>query len=108
MRKTFIALLLFAVATAASAAPRVWPALSQQLEKDHVIPGSALERLIVNNQDFSILRAEESQDHIRVPLWLRVVWRKAHPEGNYNNPNDPTGGYPLVLKEVHEWMLSHQ
>jgi hypothetical protein len=33
-----------------------------------------------------------------VPLWLRVYWRKAHPEMRV---------YPLVLKEVHEWMVSH-
>ena len=54
-----------------------------------------------------MLRAEEAGDKIPVPLWLRVYWRKAHPEGNYSAA-DPTGGYPLVLKEIAEWMLLHQ
>jgi hypothetical protein len=84
-----------------------WPSLSAQLSKDHVIPGSALERLVAANQDFSLLRATEAKDQLRIPLWLRVIWRKAHPEETYS-AQDPTGGYPLVLNEVHEWMLSHQ
>ncbi len=84
-----------------------WPSLSAQLSKDHVFPGSALERLVAANQDFSLLRATEAKDQLRIPLWLRVLWRKAHPEETYSAA-DPTGGYPLVLNEVHEWMLSHQ
>jgi hypothetical protein len=81
--------------------------LQRQLAADHVVPGSALERLIRDNQDFRLLRAEEAHDRIPVPAWLRVYWRKAHPEVEYSAA-DPTGGYPLVLREVHEWMLSHQ
>ncbi len=84
-----------------------WPSLPEQLGKDKVLAGSALETLIKANQDFGMLRAEEAKDTIRVPPWLRVIWRKAHPEGAYV-ADDPTGGYPFVLKEVHEWMLSHQ
>jgi hypothetical protein len=84
-----------------------WPSLPEQLGKDKVLAGSALEALIKANQDFGMLRAEEAKDTIRVPPWLRVVWRKSHPEGVYV-ADDPTGGYPFVLKEVHEWMLSHQ
>jgi hypothetical protein len=81
--------------------------MNEQLRTDRVVPGSALERLIEDNQDFAMLRPEEAKDHIRVPLWLRVWWRKNHPEGTYSRL-DPTGGYPLVLKEVHEWMITHQ
>ncbi len=84
-----------------------WPSLGQQLRADAVIPHSALEGLIAANQDFSVLRPEEAKDQIRVPLWLRVLWRHAHPEMVYS-ASDPTGGYPLVLKEVHEWMTTHQ
>src|SRR5262249_4107682 len=69
--------------------------------------GSALEALIFDNQDFKLLRAEEANDKIPVPLWLRVYWRKGHPEVRYSAA-DPTGGYPHVLKEVYEWMLTHQ
>ncbi|MEO6193184.1 MAG: hypothetical protein ABIS20_09260 [Thermoanaerobaculia bacterium] len=84
-----------------------WPTLGQQLRADAVISHSALEGLIAANQDFSVLRPEEAKDQIRVPLWLRVLWRHAHPEMVYS-ASDPTGGYPLVLKEVHEWMTTHQ
>jgi len=82
-----------------------WPTLAQQL--DGVTPGSALDALIRANQDFSLLRPEEAKDTLRLPPWLRVYWRKAHPEGNYS-ALDPTGGYPLVLKEIYEWMMTHQ
>jgi hypothetical protein len=84
-----------------------WPSLHRQLAADAVVPRSALESLIADNQDFSILRPEEAKDLIRIPLWLRVYWRKPHPEVEYSG-DDPTGGYPLVLKEIHEWMLAHQ
>src|SRR5204862_26964 len=65
------------------------------------------EKLIHANQDFSKLKSRDMDDKI-VPPWLKVYWRKGHPEANYDNPNDPTGGYPLVLKEVLEWMMTHQ
>jgi hypothetical protein len=84
-----------------------WPALQRQLAADRVVAGSALESLVEANQDFGMLRPEEARDRIPVPLWLRVLWRRAHPEGRYS-ADDPTGGYPHVLKEIHEWLLSHQ
>jgi len=84
-----------------------WPSLDAQLLAGDVVPGSALEALIVANQDFSLLRPEEVKDGIRIPLWLRVLWREAHPEMKYSG-DDPTGGYPLVLKEAYEWMITHQ
>jgi hypothetical protein len=111
MRKPFLALALGLTFTAvagaqAPAAPR-WPTLQRQLTADRVVVGSALESLIESNQELDLLRPEEARDTIPVPLWLRVLWRKAHPEGSYSGA-DPTGGYPLALKEIHEWMLSHQ
>ncbi|MBV8202611.1 MAG: hypothetical protein JOZ15_18505 [Acidobacteria bacterium] len=84
-----------------------WPSVQEQLVQGHVIPGSALERLILENQDFSLLRAAEASDALRIPLFLRVLYRKNHPHDKFL-PHDPTGGYPLVLNEVWEWMLSHQ
>src|ERR1700743_1668835 len=83
---------------AEGAAP-VWPTLNQQLTADSIDPRSALAALIAANQDFSLLRPEEARDKLPFPLWLRVLWRRAHPEGTYS-ANDPTGGYPLILKEV--------
>jgi subtilisin-like proprotein convertase family protein len=99
---------LLATGRAQAAPPRGdWPQLQEQLKKSKVEPGTALERLILDNQDFHMLRAEEASDKNPVPLWLRVWWRKNHPEATYSAA-DPTGGYPLVLREVHEWMMTHQ
>lgn len=84
-----------------------WPSVRQQLVESKVQPGSALERLIRDHQDFSLLRAEESADSRGLPPWLRVLWRRNHPELTYSAA-DPTGGYPLVLREILEWMMTHQ
>ncbi|HEY0554757.1 MAG TPA: hypothetical protein VGG20_10860, partial [Thermoanaerobaculia bacterium] len=45
-------------ASAAGAAPlhQTWPSADQQLKVAHVEPGTALEKLILNNQDFGMLR----------------------------------------------------
>ncbi len=104
-----IALRLSLVALAVSAplafaADGSRPTLEAQLAG--VPKDSALDRLIRANQDFSRLRAEEASDALPIPLWLRAAWRKAHPEGAYS-ADDPTGGYPLVLKEGVEWMKYH-
>ena len=93
-------------ARAAAPAPQ-WPTVEQQLQSDGVQPGSALERLIRKHQDFSMLRSDEANDDRGIPLWLRILWRQAHPEGRYRAA-DPSGGYPLVLKDIYEWMLHHQ
>jgi len=63
--------------------------------------------LIEDNQDTNLLRPEEKNDKIGLPAWLRVLFRKAHPEVIYS-AKDPSGGYPLVLKEVYQWMKTHQ
>jgi hypothetical protein len=86
---------------------RQWPTVEQQLAKDRIRPGSNLEGLVYANQDFDMLRPGEMNDKIGIAPWLRVLWRKAHPELTYA-ADDPTGGYPRVLHEVHEWMLHHQ
>jgi hypothetical protein len=84
-----------------------FPSLDEQLKKAHADPGSELEKLIKKNQDFTKLKDKDADDPI-VPPWLKAYWRKGHPEANYDNDNDPTGGYPLVLKEVLEWLMTHQ
>ena len=83
-----------------------WPSVAKQLADAKATPGSALAKLIQSNQDFHLLRPEEAQDKIDVPHWLRVHWRKNHPEGVYSR-DDPTGGYPRALKSLHAWMLAH-
>ena len=100
-------LLMMPFAGADAAAPGQWPSMAKQLRKNHVVPGSALERLVQDNQDFHMLRPEEANDKIGIPAWLRVLWRKGHPEVNYSAA-DPTGGYPHALKEVYEWLKTHQ
>jgi hypothetical protein len=54
-----------------------------------------------------MLRPEEASDRVRIPLWLRVHFRKNHPELTFP-AGDPTGGYPLALRDLYLWMISHQ
>jgi len=63
-----------------------WPSLEEQLAASRVARGSALEQLIRDNQDFEILRPEEARDKLRLPPWLRVYWRKLHPDAKYTGP----------------------
>jgi hypothetical protein len=72
-----------------------------------VIHGSALEKLIQDHQDFEVLRPAEADDGQPMPPWLRVYWRKLHPDGDYSG-DSPSGGYPLILRDLHEWMVEHQ
>ena len=116
MRKQYLPVVLLALSlsplilarpAAAASGGHEWPTIERQLTQDRVVPGSNLEGLIYQNQDFGILRPGEMRDKIGLPPWLRVWWRKAHPELVYS-AKDPTGGYPRVLHEVYEWMLHHQ
>lgn len=84
-----------------------WPQLSRQLQAANVRPNTALERLILDNQDFGLLRPEEATDTLGIPPWLRVHWCKRHPDGKFSAA-DPTGGYPRVLKNMLPWMMAHQ
>jgi hypothetical protein len=84
-----------------------WPSLEEQLLADHVAAGSALAKLIAGNQDLGLLRREESADSLQLPPWLRVLWRKHHPNDRYL-ASDPTGGYPRLLRDLHRWMVAHQ
>ncbi len=95
----------FVATTTAQNSP--WPSLAEQLAQVKAKPGTAFEQLIRDNQEFGMLRLDEAGDKRRLPPWIRVMWRKAHPELVYSS-TDPTGGYPLVLKEIVEWMENHQ
>jgi hypothetical protein len=113
VKKSFVLLAVFLfVTTIAGAAPPPgkgpkFPTLDEQLKGAHARSGTALDKLIRQNQDFSKLKERDANDKV-VPPWLKVHWRKGHPEADYDNPNDPTGGYPHVLKEVLEWLVTHQ
>jgi hypothetical protein len=83
-----------------------WPTLEEQLAAAKVIPGNALEKLIRDNQDFEMLDPSENPDDVwKLPLWIRVYFRKQHPEIEFSGPG---AGYPLILKEIYTWMLQHQ
>jgi hypothetical protein len=81
------------------------PTLEQQLIDSRVIAGSKLEQLVKDNQDFSVLDPGEFHDNLPFPLWLRVFFRKSHPEITYSGTRF---GYPLLLKEVLSYMIRHQ
>jgi hypothetical protein len=83
------------------------PSVEQQLKEANVRPGSALEKLIRDNQDFSLLQPEELHDDVDLPLWLRVYWRKNHPDEQHSTLN-PGAGYPDALDDIYDWMVSHQ
>ncbi|MFN0110516.1 MAG: hypothetical protein ACKVZH_16800 [Blastocatellia bacterium] len=106
-KKLLTSLVPAKLAPTAAAQNSPWPSLPDQLTRYKVQPGSALEQLIKDNQQFGMLRPDEASDLRGLPPWIRVWWRKAHPELVYS-ATDPTGGYPLVLKEVVEWMEHHQ
>jgi hypothetical protein len=82
-----------------------WPSVDSQLRASNVRPGSALDKLIRNHQDLSILRPDEVDDNLPFPPWLRVYWRKSHPELDFSGPRV---GYPLILSNVWEWMMRNQ
>jgi hypothetical protein len=82
-----------------------WPTLEKQLADARVVPGSALERLIKDNQDVGMLAPGELNDRWKLPLWVRVYFRKQHPELTFTGPEP---GYPLILREIYEWMLHNQ
>ncbi len=83
-----------------------WPSVEEQLAASRVVKGSALEQLIRDNQDFEMLRPDEAGDKLGLPLWLRVYWRKGHPQLQIS-ATDPLGPYPDTLFKVHAWMLKH-
>jgi hypothetical protein len=89
------------------ASDRRWPSVDEQLSAAKAVHGSALHDFILENQDFSLLRPEEASDELGLPPWIRVYWRRLHPEAEFP-ADDPTGGYPLSLKETYHAMLRDQ
>jgi hypothetical protein len=86
-----------------------WPSVEEQLRDSRVVHGSALERLIRDNQDFELLHPDEVNDGLPIPPWLRVHWRKQHRE-EVPDDSSPAASYPYpdVLDSVYEWMRIHQ
>jgi len=83
-----------------------WSSVERQLEKDNVTRGSELEKLIKANQELHLVRPEEHEnDNVELPLWIRVHWRKNHPE--QEKSATPLGDYPDALYNIYSWMLAH-
>lgn len=83
-----------------------WPSVERQLAEYRVPPGSALEKMILENQDFHLLDPREANDNFDIPLWLRVQFRKRHPEVQLSTVN-PGASYPEALEMLHKWMLAN-
>jgi hypothetical protein len=83
-----------------------WPSVERQLAEAKAPAGSALEALILANQDFGMLQPEEANDNFDIPPWLRVYWRKAHPELQHPTKN-PGAGYPEAMEALLAWMIRH-
>jgi hypothetical protein len=91
-------------------APAPAPTVAAQLAQPEIkiIPGSALARLVQNNQEFHLMADTNlAASKIDVPDWLKVYYRKQHPKMT-SRPKDPTQGYPMALENVYRWMLTHQ
>ena len=93
--------------SAPDATPR-FPSIERQLTDAKAVHGSKFEAFIRANQDTSLLRpGESSGDGIGLPLWLRVYYRKTHPDVP-PAPAGPAGDYPEVLSRIEEWMEANQ
>jgi hypothetical protein len=82
------------------------PTIRAQIESAKAPKGSALEKLIRANQQFELLQPEEFEDDYSVPLWLRVAWRKAHPDVPLP-PKNPGAAYPEVLSQAYRRMVAN-
>jgi hypothetical protein len=83
-----------------------WPSVEAQLDAAKSARGKALEDLIRANQDFHLLDAREANDNFDIPLWLRVLFRKRHPEVQLSTVN-PGASYPEALEMLHKWMRAN-
>jgi hypothetical protein len=81
------------------------PSVASQIKDAQAPRGSNLENLIRENQNFEMLAAGEFDDNTPLPLWLRVYWRKQHPEIPMPERN-PGAAYPEVLSQVYKRMIA--
>ena len=83
-----------------------WPSAERQVAEAKAPSGSALEQLILDNQDFNLLDPRELNDDYDIPLWLRVHFRKRHPEVQLSTVN-PGASYPEALERLYNWMKAN-
>jgi hypothetical protein len=75
-------------------------------------PGTALARLVAETEahpEMAVAAAAAPGSKLDIPRWLAAHYRRNHSEMPKAAVQvDPTGGYPLVLENLHVWMLLHQ
>src|SRR4051812_18706149 len=82
------------------------PSVAEQIRKTGARPNSALAKLIRENQEIELLHPDELADNYPAPLWLRVAWRKQHPEIPMPAKN-PGAAYPEVLSQIYKRMVAN-
>jgi hypothetical protein len=82
------------------------PSVASQVRDARAPKGSVLEKMIRENQQFDMLAPEEVDDDYSPPLWLRVAYRKQHPEITFPEKN-PGAVYPEVLSQVYQRMIAN-
>lgn len=74
--------------------------------------GTPLARLVAETTTHSAemaLAVQAPSIKLDIPQWLAAHYRRNHSEmPKAALQLDPTGGYPLVLENLHAWMLLHQ
>jgi hypothetical protein len=74
--------------------------------------GTALAKLVAETHTHGpemALAAAAPSIKLDIPPWLAAHYRRNHSEmPKVAMQLDPTGGYPLVLENLHAWMLLHQ
>ena len=106
--------LVFVAIAATTARPGSQPQAGGEQEKLTIRPGTALAKLAHESESephVANLTAIQKQPRLKVdiPLWLRSHYRRNHPEMRTNvRANDPTGGFPMALENLYNWMLRHQ
>jgi hypothetical protein len=86
--------------------PRKRPTVAEQVRKTGAPASSALAKLIRDNQDIELLHPDELNDGYPTPLWLRVVWRKQHPEIAMPARN-AGAAYPETLAPIYRRMVAN-
>jgi hypothetical protein len=81
------------------------PTLRDQVRDASAPTGSVLDKMIRENQDFHLLATEELDDDYPVPLWLRVYYRKQHPDIPFPAKN-PGAAYPEFLSQFYRRMTA--
>jgi hypothetical protein len=80
--------------------------VAEQIKNTGAPANSALAKLISENQDTGLLHPDELNDDYPTPLWLRVLWRKQHPEIPMPAKN-PGAAYPEILSQIYKRMVAN-